>query len=86
VNDDEVDVVLARIRHRDAIRILIASAVLGVPALIPALLGLDLGPVLNTLGPAVLSLCVFAAVTAALHLRRNRERYARIVELNQHRK
>ncbi len=86
MDDDEVDVVLARIRHRDAVRILIASAVVGVPLLVPAVLGLELGPFWDTVLPAVLGLCVFAAVTAALHLRRNRERYARLVRFDDDRR
>lgn len=76
-----MDATLVQMRHRDAVRILIASVVLGVPALIPVVLGLDLGPVLNAVSPAVLSLCAFAAGTAVLHLRRNRERYAQAVQL-----
>lgn len=74
-----MDALLAQLRHRDAVRILIVSVVVSVTLGVSAVLGAEWGTVLDQVFSALLSLSVFSAVVAGLHLRRNRERYARIV-------
>lgn len=81
MDDDEVDALLARIRHREAVRILVASGVVGLPLLAAAVLGVEWGSFWDQVLSGVLGLCVFAAATAALHLRRSRARSARLVEV-----
>lgn len=82
MNDDEVDALLVQIRHRDAVRILIASAAVGLPLLVAAVIGVDWGGFWDQVLSGVLGLSAFGAATAALHLRRNRALYARVIAVN----
>jgi len=82
VDEDEMDALLVRIRHRDAVRILIVSSVVGVPLLASAVLGFDWGSFWDQVLTGVLGLAVFAAATAALHLHRNRQRSARVIRMD----
>ena len=82
MHDDEMDALLVQIRRHDAVRILIASAVVGLPLLVSQVLGLEWGSSWDQVRAGVLSFAVFAAGTAGLHLRRNRERYARAVRMD----
>lgn len=81
MNDELVDATLVQMRHRDAVRILVASAVVGLPLLVTVVIGVEWGSFWDQVLAGVLGFAVFAAATAALHLRRNRERYALAVQL-----
>jgi hypothetical protein len=79
VDDDEMDAVLARIRRRDAVRILITSGIVGLPLLAATVLGADFGA-WGELTSAALQLSAFSAGVAALHLRRTRTHRFRMVD------
>jgi Kef-type K+ transport system membrane component KefB len=84
MDDAEMDAQLARIRHRDALCILIVSAVVGLPLLVMFLLGVGLGSSWDQVLAGALGLAVFAAVTAVLHLHRNRRRYSQVIRTDHH--
>ena len=80
-----MDALLVRIRRRDARRILIVSAVVGLPLLVMVLVGADFGSSWDQVLAGVLGLAAFAAATAVLHLRRNRRRYSQVIRTDHRR-
>lgn len=72
MDDDEVDAVLAHVRHRDAIRILVASVVVGVPLIVSVVMGADLGGLGDSVLTGLLGICVVAGCISARSLIRER--------------